>query len=180
MNLGHLMIDLETMGTKTDSAIVSIGAVEFDINTGETGREFYEVVNLQSAIDAGLKVYGDTVMWWLQQSEKARERLFSTKGKNLNETLYLFRVFLQYLGTKELKVWGNGARFDLGCLNYAYNSINKDIPWYFRHERDVRTLVSFAPEIKENMIFTGTQHDPIDDCKFQIKYCSEIWKKINK
>ena len=46
----HLMLDLETMGTKSNSAIISIGAVEFDILTGKTGREFYRNVSLQSCI----------------------------------------------------------------------------------------------------------------------------------
>jgi hypothetical protein len=44
---------------------------------------------------------------------------------------------------------------------------------------DVRTLVAFAPQIKEHYPFTGTVHNPIDDCKNQIGYCSAIWQKIN-
>ncbi len=49
----HLMLDIETMGNESYSAITSIGAVEFDIETGETGDEFYVVVGLQSCLDAG-------------------------------------------------------------------------------------------------------------------------------
>jgi DNA polymerase III epsilon subunit-like protein len=44
-NLGHVMLDLETMGKRAGCAIVSIGAVEFDINTGEIGRTFCELPN---------------------------------------------------------------------------------------------------------------------------------------
>ena len=32
---GHLMLDIETMGNESFSSIVSIGALEFDIETGE-------------------------------------------------------------------------------------------------------------------------------------------------
>ena len=32
-SLGHLMLDLETMGNKSNAALLSIGAVEFDIKT---------------------------------------------------------------------------------------------------------------------------------------------------
>ncbi len=35
---GHLMLDIETMGTESFSSIVSIGALEFDIETGKTGK----------------------------------------------------------------------------------------------------------------------------------------------
>ena len=43
---GHLMVDIETMGNQSNSAIVSIGAVEFNMATGETGKEFYTNVSL--------------------------------------------------------------------------------------------------------------------------------------
>ena len=46
--LGHIMVDLETMGRNSNAVICSIGAVEFDINTGQTGREFFAKVDIQS------------------------------------------------------------------------------------------------------------------------------------
>jgi len=67
---GHLMIDLETMGNVKNSAIVSIGAVEFNIENGDIGEEFYAVVNLQSCLDKGMVVNGDTIYWWLNQDKK--------------------------------------------------------------------------------------------------------------
>jgi len=53
MNYTDVMLDLETMGRKSNSALVSIGAVEFNLETGETGKEFYEVIDLQSCLDVG-------------------------------------------------------------------------------------------------------------------------------
>lgn len=35
----HLMLDIETMGNESFSSIVSIGALEFNIETGELGKE---------------------------------------------------------------------------------------------------------------------------------------------
>lgn len=64
------------------------------------------------------------------------------------------------------------------CFNMK--EVFKDIPWDFRKERDVRTLVSFPPEIKENFPSVGVHHNGIDDCKFQIGYCVEIWRKLNQ
>ena len=49
MEYTHVMLDLETMGRKSNSALVSIGAVEFDLITGETGREFYKVIDAFTA-----------------------------------------------------------------------------------------------------------------------------------
>jgi hypothetical protein len=80
---------------------------------------------------------------------------------------------------KEYQIWGNSARFDCGILQNAYNKAGFSIPWDFRKERCVRTLVSFAPEIKDNYKPIGTAHNAVDDCKFQIGYCSEIWRSLN-
>ena len=75
----HLMLDIETMGNESFSSIVSIGAVEFDINTGKTGKGFYTNVDLQSCINLGLIINASTVMWWLKQNEQARKDMRAQK-----------------------------------------------------------------------------------------------------
>ena len=171
----HLMIDIETMGNESFSSIVSIGAVEFDINNGETGREFYVKIDLQSCIDEGLIMNASTVMWWLKQGEAARNELGTGEVETLRNALFKFSDFF----TEDYQVWGNSARFDLGILENAYSKIGKPIPWKFWNERDVRTLVSFSPDVKETFVFNGVAHNAIDDCKFQIGYCSKIWDRLN-
>ena len=169
----HIMIDLETMGNKSYSAIVSIGAVKFDIKTGETGETFYRNVNLQSSLDAGLQIDADTVLWWMNQNEEARKKL--TEGTVvLQQALEDFSKF----SSKEYEIWGNSVRFDIGLLQNVYDKLNMPICWDFRKERCVRTLVSFAPEIKENTKFEGIMHDALADCYHQIKYCSKIYNKF--
>jgi hypothetical protein len=176
---GHIMVDIETMGNESNSAIVSIGAVEFNMETGETGQEFYANVSLKSCLDAGLKVNADTVMWWMKQGDEARKTLTVGESKNIIQALDEFSSFVEFCGGKECQAWGNSARFDLGILTDAYNKINVKTPWDFRNERCVRTLASFSPQIKKDAVFIGTPHYSIDDCKFQIHYCSEIWNALN-
>ena len=64
-------------------------------------------------------------------------------------------------------------------LENAYSKVGNQIPWKFWNERDVRTLVSFAPNVKSEFVFKGVAHNAIDDCKFQIGYCCKIWNKLN-
>ena len=175
---GHIMIDIETMGNESNSAILSIGAVEFNISTGETGKEFDINVSLKSCLDAGLIVNADTVMWWMEQSDNARKKITDGEHITLQGALDKFSEYIKNCGGKQCQVWGNSARFDLGILSDAYSKIFKNIPWDFRNERCVRTLVSFYPEIKNMTKFNGTAHDAIYDCHHQIKYCSEIYRKI--
>jgi len=80
---------------------------------------------------------------------------------------------------KDVKIWGNGVRFDIGLMEDAYSACQLLNSWNFRSERDVRTLVAFAPDIKTNFFFQGIEHNPIDDCKHQISYCTATWKKLN-
>jgi len=178
MEYTDVMLDLETMGNKSNAAIVSIGAVEFNLLTGETGREFYKVVDLQSCLDVGLKAEAGTIYWWLQQSEEARKRI-CVKGEHISSVLGAFNFWMQDC-VEKVKIWGNGARFDIGILEDAYVACQLQTSWYFRSEMDVRTLVAFKPEIKATYPMIGVEHDPIDDCKHQIGYCVETWKAINK
>ena len=69
-----VMLDLETMGNNSNSAIIAIGAVAFSLDSGVYDK-FYANVHLQTSLDAGLKVDGSTVEWWLTQSENARESI---------------------------------------------------------------------------------------------------------
>lgn len=172
----HLMLDIETMGTDSFSSILSIGAVEFDIKTGKTGKEFYTNVDLQSCLDIGLTINASTVMWWMERSEQARKDLTKRAPIPIAEALKKFSDFCN----KDYQIWGNSARFDCGILQNAYDKMFIPIPWDFRKERCVRTLVSFNPGIKDAVPFSGTSHNALDDCKFQIKYCSEIWCSIQK
>jgi hypothetical protein len=180
--LGHMMLDLETMGNKSKSAIISIGAVEFDISSGETGREFYVKVNLQSCFDRGLIANGSTIEWWLMQNEEARKMAADGNGVSIAVALQQFRSFIDSLGRDTVQIWGNGARFDIGILEDAHDACQLSNPWNFRNERDVRTLVSFAPKVKKKAVFNtnGIQHDPIADCKFQIMYCTAVWQHLMK
>lgn len=174
--MNHLMLDIETMSTQNSAAMLQIAAVEFDILTGETGKEFNVNVNLQSCLDCGLTMEASTVMWWMQQSDEARKSLIKTNPLHLKDALIEFSKFC----TKEYEVWGNSARFDCGILQNAYNVCGMEIPWDFRKERCVRTLLSFNPSAKKETPFVGNPHNAIDDCKHQIAYCSAIWAKMNK
>jgi len=175
----HIMIDLETMGTFPGSAIISIGAVAFDLNTGEAGKEFYCSIDLESNLQIGLIVDPKTAKWWTLQSEEARYVLIDPNRINIIKALKQLSKFLNINDLATLQVWGNSARFDLGILEAAYKAFELETPWQFYNERDVRTLVSFAPNFKYKTRFEGTAHNPIDDCKHQIKYCSAIWNKLN-
>lgn len=183
----HLMIDLETMGTQPTAAIVSIGAVFFDPETGELGNEFYEVIDLYSAMAfQGTTVDADTIKWWLKQSSEARSEIVKDNCANLVVALAKLRQFMSSsCDLSSLKVWGNGASFDNVILRNVYTRLKKDgIPniWRWYNDRDVRTMVDIGRALgfdpKRDMPFDGVQHNALADAKHQAKYVSAIWQKV--
>lgn len=174
----NLMIDIETLGSKPNAVILSISAVEFDLKTGKTGSVFNKNICIDSCIEAGLKMEHNTILWWLNQDKEAQNKITQHTGSNLKNVLRQFGMWIHDNFGNNAIVWGNSARFDLGILDAAYTACKMNLPWKYYSERDVRTLVAFAPEIKENTEFKGIKHYGIDDCKHQIEYCSKIYQTL--
>lgn len=172
----HLMLDIETMGNKSNSVITQISAVEFDIKTGKTGREFNNFIDIQSCLDYGLNISGSTVDWWLRQPKDAQEIYTNSTKENIYDVLFELNNFIK--SDKEYRVWGNSARFDCGILEDACIACGLNYPFKFWAELDLRTIVFLNPEIKYNSKFEGVQHNAIDDCKHQIKYLVDTLKSL--
>jgi 3' exoribonuclease, RNase T-like len=135
-----IMIDLETLATSTDAAILTIGAVKFD-PFGKDIEEpdmdsFYVKVDLDSCHDLGLAVSDDTVAWWANQSKEAQEEAFGTDNRvhirDAFDQLYKF-----CWGAK--RVWSNGSGFDIVICETVFKRLQKACPWNFWQTRDCRT-----------------------------------------
>jgi exodeoxyribonuclease VIII len=184
------MIDLETLGQEPGSVIVTLNAVQFDLETGRTGRIFEKNINIKSCEQYGLKIDPGTALWWMDQNDAARSQLVDSQinAVDLNSVLLEFASWLRRLphqtirgliDVREIYVWGRGPRFDMALLSYAYKAAGFAMtPWDFRKECCVRTMEMLEPEIKKNTIREGVEHNGVDDAKHQIKYVSEIYRKI--
>ncbi|MGJ1499919.1 3'-5' exonuclease, partial [Sphingobacterium spiritivorum] len=109
----NVMIDIETLGTKPYSVILSIGAIEFDINTGEIKDTFYRVINTRTSHEAGLLTDLDTIKWWLLQNDESRDKLL--KGESYL-ILSLVDLMLFVGEDKSTCVWSNSPSFDLSLI----------------------------------------------------------------
>lgn len=180
------MVDLETMDNVGTSAIVSIGAVQCNLTTGEIGDTFYRVVDLVGQIEAGRTINPDTLYWWLGQSEGARGALTVPGKLLLAHMLDEFNAWLLALSNNtpgHLRLWGNGASFDNAILRNAYRSYHQDLCIPFWQDRDMRTILGFFPKsmqeaYRKNNMRVGTYHNPKDDCLHQIKYCSHVLQEL--
>lgn len=163
----HIMLDLETLATSPNAAIVAIGAVRFNIDA--VTAHFYEVVNLESCFGVGLEVDADTLRWWMKKDDKARQ-VFDFEGRPLLHVLSMFKVWLG----KDPIIWGNGADFDNAILRNAFRKCGLDEPWDKRNNRCYRTMWTRYPEIEWE--HTGTKHNALDDAEAQAEHLIKIFE----
>lgn len=176
----HVMVDLETLGRRAGCAVLSIGAVAFDAETGKLGPEFYQVVKLTSCEEAGLHVDPETVAWWEKQNPEAQKVLKQARAvrgnKPLAKSLELFNEYLYQFGSRSVHVWGNGSDFDNAILINCYAAASVKNGWEFWNNRCFRTLKGFAPHIKTER--TGTYHNALDDAKTQALHAIKVFQHL--
>ena len=178
----HLMIDLETLGIRPDSAILSIGACFFDPDTGFIGEKFYQRIDFSSAMNNG-KSDPETIRWWFQQSEQARSEIVSP-GIHHREALMKLYDFIEkwsayYKTGDTLQVWFNGSGFDIVMIEHAFYH---NPPWRYYNCRDVRTVVELAKGLvdKKSVERKGPAHHALYDAVWQAEYVSAMWQALKK
>jgi hypothetical protein len=157
-----VVVDLETFDVGARPVILSIGAVAVDIRSGQTRGEFYRLVDPSSAVQYGLTLGVDTILWWMQQSDAARQALTnpSTDRAALPNALHALSTFFR--GIQADTIWSNGALADLQWLGNAYRACNMTPGWTYRQERDLRTLWGLVPVPR---VEAEVEHDALSDAK---------------
>ena len=171
----HIMLDLETMGTGPDAAIIAIGAVAFT-ESGITD-EFYGRVSLDSSVACGLTIDAKTVLWWLKQGDEARaEFAENSQDPNLGVQLVNFFNFAADSGATEL--WGCGSGFDNTIIRTAFKKTGLPLPRSLTYTADrcYRTMKAQFPEVKFER--EGTHHHALDDARSQARHLIKIWEHL--
>jgi hypothetical protein len=174
----HLMVDIETLGTRPGSAIVSIGAVVF--TPAAVVAEWECNVGLKSAMDAGLSVDAMTIWWWMQQSKAAQEATFPPgPTTDIKDALVGLKLFALDYHVRDY--WSHGATFDLVLLTEAAH-VTGASPMVedFRRARDTRTLYEITGVNPRTFMGTGTAHNAVDDARAQALAVIESWRILRR
>lgn len=163
----RICVDIETMSSAPDAAVIAIGACSFNdsaiLNTFEI---------LIDPADATL--YGSvsplTMEWWGKQEPTIRQRMFS--GTDTAEgACNRFSTWCK--AQKAEEAWANSPCFDISILRNLYKQLKLDFPIHFREERCIRTIYALA---KEHEIYYGTAyatdrsaHDALSDAVTQAR-----------
>lgn len=188
----HVMIDIETLGTRQGSAILAIGACRFELLPNGNGHvcrdeydlacgkpidiEYYQNVCLGAGND---KVDDSTFRWWLAQPDEARKRL-GQSTRFLGETIDRLRYWLG--SYNQQSIWFKGPDFDSALLKHAYEFRGIQVPWPYNAVRDVRTYLdafdlSASELASSGAVEQGTQHDALEDALFQARCVVYAYKR---
>lgn len=164
-----VMIDLETLGTGSDTPVVSIGAACFNTKTKNVGATYYAILNLDEQFRRGRQPTQSTVKWWIGQGEKA-QKVFAEPGRSVEEVLLEFAKFYKdHTDPKTSFVWGNGSSFDISIMEHLYNSYGIPIPWFYNKVLDLRTFKKFVAN-NAPIVNNGISHNALDDAIAQAQY----------
>ena len=168
----HVMVDIETLSISPDACILTIAAQQFnpfEKRSYSELRSFYSRVSIESQRERN--VDENTVEWWANQSDKAKEEAFSSENRiALSDALSQ----LSPLIWQSDFMWINDPTFEVNILEHAYQSHNMQIPWKFYLVRDARTVYSLHPELKR----PPATHHALEDCRRQIEMLQQTFTDL--
>ena len=176
-----LMVDVESMGKRPDAAVVSIGAVFFDLQSCTLGPTFLQTIHLGSAVANGGTMDPGTVLWWLGQSEEARKGI-RFGGRAIGDVLEDFRDWIaKTCRPADARPWGNSDFFDLPKIESAYTRLCMSTPWFWTNCRDFRTVRNLHPHVEYDFKSKGDDaHNALVDAIFQTEHLFKIKRSKTK
>lgn len=185
-----VMVDIETLGNKTNSTIFQIGAIAFDIRTGKHIDKFNRIADIEEN-EQQLQVSASTLKWWLKTNKELFEELLNSGGGSSEDIVLEFHRWLvgiqNYYGVDNVYLWGNGILFDNKMLQFHMENLGVHYPIHFRNDRDVRTLLeltSFKTGLSERDIKDAVEddklvaHNAYDDVVKQINIAHKCYKVL--
>jgi hypothetical protein len=169
----HIMLDLETMGLRSNAAIVSIGACHFTADAIDP-IDFHLPISLASCLEAGLTTDQSTIDWWAKQSVGARMSWQNAAAGSLLDVMGLFGQWLRSKGDP-IAIWGNGAGFDPVLLDSVYKALEADPPWKYWNVYCFRTMKNIHKDVSAPP-FLGEKHTALADAVHQAQHLQKILK----
>jgi len=170
----HGMIDLETLSTKPNATILTIGGVKFDpYSFTEPSQGMYHRIDVDSQTAMGRDVMQETIDWWGTQPAEVRDEALGDEDR-IDLKYFVKQVNKWSVGVDVF--WCQGPLFDYAILQNFYAQMKVPVPWNYWQIRDSRTLFSLVPrDLNEKR--TGL-HNALEDCYFQARKVQRVYKEL--
>ena len=164
-NLKHIMLDIETLDVLPTATITQIAACSFSLEDGITNHFNTYVLATSQSWGSASKATLD----WLA-SLPPKEPIGSAVP--IREALKALSSYLQ--GEDYDGIWCYGASFDFPILRLAYHHTNLPLPWHYRQERCLRTILA----LKNTKLRATNNHDALSDVYNQAATLLEEWHEL--
>jgi hypothetical protein len=180
------MIDIETLSTRTNAFILTIGAIRFnrnekiyDINNKNLPK-FYYKIDKSSCEKLNFHIDSETKKWWTYQSKEAQHEVFYSEENRLPIKDILIKLVDFCKDCKTF--WSHSPNFDYVILENAFRECNIDAPWKFWNLRDTRTMydISGINLKKYRSSGGGVEHHSLHDCYSQVLALQDSFNNILK
>lgn len=151
------MLDIETLGTYGPAVLLQVAAVDFEGNKKPLNIKFNPNKQPKSVTTQA------TIEWW-------SDKKMPSGSTELEDGMNQLREYLKNAD----EVWSHNFDFDI--LKNICEAYGWKIPYHYRTFRDIRTLVALSGIDLYSFDWNQKTHDAVDDCKFQVAYCTEAMK----
>lgn len=176
MRYPSVMIDIETLSSESNAAVIQIGACAFNI-AGGCAEPWSMIVKPDlDKTPASLS----TIAWWMQQNEAARSHMATCAESGVPPAVALegLDAYIKQWCEPKFDAWAMPPEFDLVILRHLGNTTGRVMSWRFDRTRDLRTLESLANCTKADRVPATVPHDAGYDAQAQaltaIKYRAKI------
>jgi len=170
-----IMLDLESLGTRPDCAILTLGAVKFNPYVlDDFSESLYLRIDVDEQLALGREVQEDTLQWWMKQAEDVREEALGEGDRVSLESMY---KQLNRFVVGVTNIWCQGPAFDIVILENIYRQCGWPTPWQFWQIRDSRTLFGVHGDPREKG--KVGLHNALEDCVSQAQGVQQIYHKLN-
>lgn len=168
------MLDIETLGTRPQSVVLTIGAVKFDpwATDVDTDNGLYSRIDVDEQIAMGRHVHQDVIDWWGKQAEDVREEALGDHDRDSVDTM-LDKLNKFLVGCNN--IWCQGPAFDAVILEDLYRHKERPTPWNFWQVRDSRTLFKTFGDPRDKN--AKGAHNALIDCYYQARAVQQIYKQ---
>jgi hypothetical protein len=154
----RIHVDLETLGVRHTSQILSIGACH--------GTDtFYCEVDISTYNTEYFTQDQNTLDWWLNQGGFVPTQEVISPLRAINEFVVWFNDIRDQ--HEDVQVWANSPSFDCAILRHHFKTYALSCPWPFWCERDVRTVKSLIRDMRINIRERKNDHNALRDAQNQ-------------
>lgn len=169
-----IMLDLETLNTTSDAAVLSIGAV--DINN--LNNSFHGIIRMEDATKWGT-VGGNTVRFWMLQasvdSAAARDVINGREYaavvmQNFTKWVAGVRRWESSDGW-DFRIWCKYAAFDFPIITNFANKLGYPMPWKYYEQYCAATIFKLTPDVFDD---EPNEHSAVGDAITQARRLIKI------